>query len=345
MTQPTYPNILTEDTVRQGKLKLTSEYNPEHLLQWAHNANFQMSLDVKHHPREWQAMLQDGKDGKEAKFKVYTPWNDPSDCMDLLIATIYYHPNTPDDDGNVFFITEQFYAIGVSGPYRVESPLFHFRTEQQLFDYLDDKETPFKRYLHLEHIMEQMRNSERGQQYARQLKQQQEEKEQQETLAQQPQESNSSISAEDLYRQLTQEEYSQYPYELEDYDEGMAVLKESMWGWWKPRYLLDHIAHKAYLFMGENKILTTVTDEDIDWDSLKNLPEKYIERAKAHSGHFPTLLGAFHKGEAEVEWQINPDGRYYEDEDGFGMTDDEEITLHGSINRTGHVIRKFRFNG
>lgn len=175
MPQPTNPNILTEDTVRQARLKLTSDYNPEHLLQWAHSANFQMSLEIKHHPREWQAMLQDGNDGKEAKFEVYTPWSDPSDCMDLLIATIYYHPNTPDDKGNVFFITEQFYAVGLVGPVRIESPLFHCATEKQLLDYLDDKETPFKRYLHLEHIMEQMRNSERGQAYAYQLRKQQEE--------------------------------------------------------------------------------------------------------------------------------------------------------------------------
>lgn len=176
MTQPTNPNILKEDIVRQGRLKLTNKYTPEHLLQWAHNANFQMLLEIKHHTREWQVMLQDGQDGKEAKFEVHTPWSDPSDCMDLLIATIYYHPNTPDEKGNVFFITEQFYAVGLAGMVRIESPLFHFATEQQLFDYLGDDETPFKRYLHLEHIMEQMRNSERGQEYARQVRRQQEKK-------------------------------------------------------------------------------------------------------------------------------------------------------------------------
>ena len=121
-------------------------------------------------------MLQDGKEGREAKFEVYTPWNDPSDCMDLLIATIYYHPNTPDEKGNVFFITEQFYAVGLAGSVRIESPLFHCATEQQLLDYLDDGKTPFQRYLHLEHIMEQMRNSERGQERARQLRRQQEQR-------------------------------------------------------------------------------------------------------------------------------------------------------------------------
>jgi len=44
-----------------------------------------------------------------------------------------------------------------------------------------------------------------------------------------------------------------------------------------------------------------------------------------------------------VRWQINPDGRYYMDDDGFGMTDDEEITLLGKIDRTGKVVVPFSY--
>ena len=36
-----------------------------------------------------------------------------------------------------------------------------------------------------------------------------------------------------------------------------------------------------------------------------------------------------------------PDGMYYRDEDGFGMTDDEEINLYGAIDRKGKVVKKF----
>lgn len=31
---------------------------------------------------------------------------------------------------------------------------------------------------------------------------------------------------------------------------------------------------------------------------------------------------------------------YYRDEDGFGMTDDDEINLEGAINRKGNVVKK-----
>lgn len=30
---------------------------------------------------------------------------------------------------------------------------------------------------------------------------------------------------------------------------------------------------------------------------------------------------------------------YYRDEDGFGMTDDEEINLYGAIDRKGKVVK------
>ena len=46
-------------------------------------------------------------------------------------------------------------------------------------------------------------------------------------------------------------------------------------------------------------------------------------------------------GVAEVEWQLNPDAMYYRDEDGFGMTDDEEIKFYGAIDRKGKVVKKF----
>ena len=338
----TNPNILTKDVVQSAKMKLSKTYDPVHLLQWAHSANFQMTLDIRHHAREWQAMLQDGKDGKEAKFEVCTPWDDPNDCMDLLIATIYYHPNEPSEDGSVFFITEMFYAVGIAGTYHIESPLFRCKTEQELKDFLEDKETPFKRYLHLEHIMQQMRDSEQCRDAARKLHQRQQEKEEAEKT---PNTTNSAPDPEKLYMELDVPKYSSHPYTSDDLNDGMRVVKESINGWWKPRFLVDDDAKKAYEFMNSMLILQTITDEDINWESLNELPEKAFNRAKALSGLYPTFIRDFHDGEAEVTWQINPDGRYFMDDDGYGMTDDEEITLVGKIDRTGKVIQRFCYLG
>ena len=151
------------------------------------------------------------------------------------------------------------------------------------------------------------------------------------------------LSETELYIKLNDEKYKQGSYETCDLDEGMAVINECMWGWWKPRYLVNHNTKCAYEFMNKDQRLVTVTEDDIDWESLKNLPEDAVGRARALSFHFPSFIRHFENGVAKVSWQINPDGRYYMDDDGFGMTDDEEISLWGKIDRTGKVVVPFTY--
>ena len=147
---------------------------------------------------------------------------------------------------------------------------------------------------------------------------------------------------EKLYQLLNTDKYRDNLYETMDLGEGMAVIKETMWGWWKPRYLLNHNTKRAYEFIDGNQCLLTVTENDIDWESLENLPEDAIGRARAHSFHFPSFIRGFKNGVAEVSWQLNPDGRYYMDDDGFGMTDDEEIEIYGFIDQNAKVVVKFK---
>ena len=145
-----------------------------------------------------------------------------------------------------------------------------------------------------------------------------------------------------LYNKLNTETYKERPYEVSDLGEGMAVVNEDIWGWWKPRFLVNHNTKCAYEFMNKDQKLVTVTEDDIDWESLRNLPEDAIGRARSLSFHFPSFIRHFENGVAEVSWQINPDGRYYMDEDGYGMTDDEEIEIYGFIDQNAKVVVKFK---
>jgi hypothetical protein len=95
--------------------------------------------------------------------------------------------------------------------------------------------------------------------------------------------------------------------------------------------------------MDGNMDFVNFTTDDIDWNSIKQLPEKAIMRAQEMSAQFPTFIRGFRNGIAEVSWQLNPDGRYYMDEDGFGMTSDEEITVYGFIDAEMNVLVKFQF--
>jgi len=94
--------------------------------------------------------------------------------------------------------------------------------------------------------------------------------------------------------------------------------------------------------MDRNECLVTVTTDDIDFDSLKDLPEDVVEVAQCLSIHFPSFIRWFHNGVVQVDWQLNPDGRYYLDDDGYGMADDEVIEVYGFIDTNGNVLVKFR---
>lgn len=146
----------------------------------------------------------------------------------------------------------------------------------------------------------------------------------------------------ELYAELIKPRYSRGCYEAVDRGENMTLIKESIWGWWKPRFLLDHRAKEAYVFLDENQYFANFGEEDVDLKSVKGVPDDAFARARTGNAMFPTFVGRFKGGVAEVSWQINPDGRYYMDDDGFGMTDDEEITLYGAIDRKGNVVKKYR---
>lgn len=150
------------------------------------------------------------------------------------------------------------------------------------------------------------------------------------------------LSETELYKVLNTDEYKERPYEYSDLGEGMAVIGETMWGWSKHRFLINHNTKRAYEFMDKGQKLVTVTEDDIDWESLKGLPEDAVATARALSFHFPSFIRHFENGVAEVSWQLNPDGRYYMDEDGYGMTDDEEIEIYGLIDQNAKVIVKFK---
>lgn len=152
---------------------------------------------------------------------------------------------------------------------------------------------------------------------------------------------NNSIE-EKLYEVLQSDTFKSSRYQKEDLGEGMVVVYQDMWGWYKPRFVLNHNKQTAFEFIDEGATLLTVTEDDIDWVSLKKLPENAIDVAQRLSFHFPSFIKAYKNGVAIVEWQLNPDGRYYMDDDGFGMTDDEEINIYGVIDTEGKVVVKFQ---
>ena len=146
----------------------------------------------------------------------------------------------------------------------------------------------------------------------------------------------------DLFGSRKPKKVSALEEKREDLGEDMELINVSLYGYWKPRYLVDKRKNKRIEFMSVDECFCTVTQDDIDWNSLASLEDYCISRAKSLNIHFPTIVSSFHNGVAEVRWQLNPDGMYYMDEDGFGMSDDEEVEIYGFIDREGKVVSRFR---
>lgn len=149
------------------------------------------------------------------------------------------------------------------------------------------------------------------------------------------------VAATNLYKELQSSKYRTYPCETKSLGEGMDIVNEVICGYWKPRFLVDHNVKTAVEFMNKSEKLVTVKPEDIDWESLTHLEEVVVDRARKLDFGFPSFVYLYENGIAEVSWQLNPDGMYYMDEDGYGMTDDQEVTIWGAIDRQGHVVTKF----
>ena len=122
----------------------------------------------------------------------------------------------------------------------------------------------------------------------------------------------------------------------------MAVGEQVIRRYWKPKFLIDHLNRTAVEFMSLNETLLTVSHDDIMWETLASAGKGALSMAKDLSFHFPSFIYRYKDGVAKVEWQLNPDGMYYMDDDGFGMTPDVKYNIYGFIDCQGRVLSKFR---
>ena len=81
--------------------------------------------------------------------------------------------------------------------------------------------------------------------------------------------------------------------------------------------------------------------DDIDWDNVKRLEHNYdAKRLIADYGGLS--ISDYKDGIAYVSWMLYPDGRYFADEDGFGMEDNDEVNISAYIDTQCRVVVKFQ---
>lgn len=109
----------------------------------------------------------------------------------------------------------------------------------------------------------------------------------------------------------------------------------------KQIFIVNPALKKVYPISAPNGHLVGFTHDDIDWDNVNQLEHSYnAQRLVAeYSG---LSIGDYQDGVAYVNWMLYPDGRYFADEDGFGMEDNDEVNISAYIDTQCRVVVKFQ---
>ena len=146
----------------------------------------------------------------------------------------------------------------------------------------------------------------------------------------------------ELYVELKKAQYDSRPYDrLTGMGNSMEIVEEVIDGYWRERFLINNAEKTAYELMDRSLHLTFLTEKDVDWESVRTLENN--RNAYSFSAYYQRfVVEKFKEGVALVEWTLYPDGRYFMDEDGYGMEDNDESVLYGFIDTRANVVIPFQ---
>ena len=150
------------------------------------------------------------------------------------------------------------------------------------------------------------------------------------------------MTPKELYLELKQSKYDNRPYDrLTGMGNRMEIVEEVIDDYWRERFLINHADKTAYELMDKSLHLTFLSEKDVDWDSVKTLENN--SNAYSFSAYYQRFaVEKFKDGVTIVKWTLYPDGRYFMDEDGYGMEDNEESALYGIIDTHANVVIPFQ---
>ena len=109
----------------------------------------------------------------------------------------------------------------------------------------------------------------------------------------------------------------------------------------KQIFIVNPAIRKVYPISEPDGKLVGFTLDDIDWDCVNQLEHNYdAKRLVADYGGLS--ISDYQDGIAYVSWMLYPDGRYFADEDGFGMEDNDEVNISAYIDTQCRVVVKFQ---
>lgn len=150
------------------------------------------------------------------------------------------------------------------------------------------------------------------------------------------------MTPQELYVELKKAQYDSRPYDrLTGMGDNMEIVEEVIDNYWRERFLINNADKTAYELMDRSLRLTFLTEKDVDWESVRTLDNN--RNAYSFSAYYQRFaVEKFKEGVALVEWTLYPDGRYFMDEDGYGMEDNDASVLYGFIYTHANVVIPFQ---
>ena len=125
-------------------------------------------------------------------------------------------------------------------------------------------------------------------------------------------------------------------------DMGYGILRFSNRSYGnKQIFIVNPALKKVYPISEANGKLVGFTSDDIDWDNVNQL-EHNGDAKRLVADYGGLSIGDYQDGIARVDWMLYPDGRYFADEDGFGMEDNDEVNVSAYIDTHCRVVVKFQ---
>ena len=87
--------------------------------------------------------------------------------------------------------------------------------------------------------------------------------------------------------------------------------------------------------------LVGFSDEEIDFETLDKIPNSHNAHSRSINYAHINRWDDCKNGLIALSWTLYPDGRYFEDEDGFGGKDNDELTVYCVMNDNLEVVRPF----
>lgn len=105
-------------------------------------------------------------------------------------------------------------------------------------------------------------------------------------------------------------------------------------------YLVNQVTGKVRKIVERGK-LVGFSDEEIDFESIDKLENSHNAHTRDIDYAGINRWTNCKNGLIALSWMLYPDGRYFADEDGFGMEDNDEVTVYCVMNEDLEVIRPF----